>query len=735
MGKKNTKATKKSKEVLIDKKKVNYWPPVLLFLAGILILYPPLWQGLFFDKSMFVSHIITSTVFALVLVERIRQKDYVLLRTPLDWAILAYTAAYLLSLIGAVHQGEAICGFLKALNYFMVYWVVTQVARTYDQVRELLKFILAGGTAVALIGILAAAGYSNYPGAFVNGQIMSTLQYSNTMAAYLAVAVIIGVTLLQQEKNFAPKIIYSIAMYCMGLAILGSLSKGAWVILGGGALLLLIGMPGIYRLKSLYSLGLVLGSALVAYLPFREAISSPPPTGSLNHVGVGILLVIIGVLLWEVVALIWNKHRLAPLIITTVFSILLIVGTISAVTPAVQSGGIVSEINSLFNVEDSSYVSRISFMNWATEIALDNPIVGTGAGGWEALYRQYQDYHLWTTETHSHIFQVWVEAGTIGLLVYLSFWIILLFYLYRIYTSKGKEDKGLWILAWGIGSGCLALGAHAAIDFDLSIPAMCMVLWGLSGLLNSLYNDICHISSSSLTARYPAAKFAQVGVAGLLVAILLVSGSRYLYAYNQAVQGGDALRQWNQQSGKQQLLTEAAQHYTNAVRNDPHNGIYWVDLATLQVSVYNILEQQQHPQAAIYRQQGIDMMKKAAELRPYDPELLSILLKNAASIGDLEGIKTYGKMVPDTVPNDPRSYELVAQIWWEASQMCWHNNQSDMAFDFATLIISMHQDLSQQLKQVNVEHPLWQGEKLQVTEEFDKVYREAERFLAENKQL
>ena len=38
--------------------------------------------------------------------------------------MFAYAAAYLLAVIGAVHPGEAFYGFLRALNYLVIYAVV-----------------------------------------------------------------------------------------------------------------------------------------------------------------------------------------------------------------------------------------------------------------------------------------------------------------------------------------------------------------------------------------------------------------------------------------------------------------------------------------------------------------------------------------------------------------------------------------------------------------------------------
>ena len=112
---------------------------------------------------MFLYHILTGLVFILLGIEKIKRREFSFIETPLDWAILAYAGAYLLSLIGAVHIGEAFYGFLKALNYFMVYWMVSQVVHDYRRYEDILRVILASGVGVALIGILAALGISEYP--------------------------------------------------------------------------------------------------------------------------------------------------------------------------------------------------------------------------------------------------------------------------------------------------------------------------------------------------------------------------------------------------------------------------------------------------------------------------------------------------------------------------------------------------------------------------------------------
>jgi O-antigen ligase len=711
----------------------DWWQPFLLVLAGVLIFYPPLVKGLFFNSSMFISHIITAVVFSVVLLDRFKHKDFRVIKTPLDWAVLAYAGAYLLSLLGAVHLEEAIYGFLKALNYFMVYWIVTRVTSSYRQVRELLKYLLAGGLVVGMIGILAAAGYSHYPGAFVGGMIMSTLQYSNTMAAYLAVMILLGVTLIQQEKNIYLKFIYSMANYVMALAVLGSLSKGAWLILIGGVLLLLIGMPGIYRIKSIFFMGLTMGTALVIYRPFMAAISSTPSGGALIQAGIGVVLIVVGVLAWEALERILKKQRLAILIMAIIFLILLAGGIYVAGNQVLQSSNLIKEISTALDKGDSSYVTRLEFMHSATEIAKDHPVIGTGAGGWKALYRQYQDFNYSTSETHSHFFQVWVETGTIGLLAFLSMWIILFYYLYCLYKlNRKEEDPGKWILAWGIATGCLGLGAHAAIDFDLSIPAICMVLWSLLGLLNSLYYNE-KAGGSEDTVERTSYDWIQVGIAALLALILLVGGSKYLYAANQAVQGKNTFSGAMEQSfimEQEEGIKQSIQFYEQAVKYNPASGIYRGDLAAIQGTMFLLLKENKEEEAFVYRQESIAMMKAAAELRPYDNRLLSSLFRNAAVIGDMPGLMQYGQIMIKASPNDMQLYKNVAPIWWSASQTCEEHGQHDLALEFARLIVELEKDLRLQMNQVDTNHPLWQGERLHVTPEIKMISNQARSFIA-----
>ena len=88
----------------------------LLAAVCILIFYPPFLRGLYFDLEIAVSFVLTALLVLGSIVLKIKKRDNNYLSTPLDGAILLYAVAYLLAIINAVHVGEAIWGFLKALN-------------------------------------------------------------------------------------------------------------------------------------------------------------------------------------------------------------------------------------------------------------------------------------------------------------------------------------------------------------------------------------------------------------------------------------------------------------------------------------------------------------------------------------------------------------------------------------------------------------------------------------------
>jgi len=698
------------------------WLTVVIFvLLGILIFYPPFFRGLFFNEDMFLYHVLTALVFLLIWVQKIYRQDYSLLKTPLDWAVLAYTGAYLLSLIGAVHPGEAFYGFLRVLNYFMVFWMVTQVVKNFRDYKTILQILLAAGTGVAVIGLLAATGYSNYPGAF-NGQvILSTLQYTNTTAAYLAVISLLAITLVTVEKKLSIRLIYTTAAFIMILVILCTLSKGAWLIFAIGFILLLAVMPRFNKISSLWALMVAVAAAVATYTQFYPAIVGKQ--GALIYLIIGVLVVAVGMLVWEGLVYVNNRrgHK-----VTLVIAVVLVIAGLGAAgmmlgghVGSLQADAIVKEMAELTDLSNTSYTSRADFIRWGLDIVKDYPINGTGAGGWNALYHHYQDYLMFTTEAHNHFIQVWVEAGTIGLLAFLAIWILFFRAAYQTYRqarNNGSTDQQ--ILIGGTFIAAVALGLHAAIDFDLSLSAIALVLWTLWALISA---------AQSINHQYEPAfsKFAHImpafstGIAILCFLVLIFCGCSYYGAHKHAVIASQALHSVSEDKSdqeKNELFQTALEHYERAAQLNSLNAEYQADLAYCYALTYFSLKESGNQLADQFYQQAVSAVEKATELKPYNTKIRNSLLNTTNMLGDLSQVLQQAEGAMLSSPLDVNGYETLIKLLAAGLEYYQQEGDDEQAALIASKMLDVHLNLEKRRAQINNNRP-WNGPPLILSHE------------------
>ena len=268
-----------------------------------LVFYPLFLRGLYFDKQMAGNFILTAVLAAMLIAIKAKKRDYSLLSTSLDIAIFLYVIAYLLSMFKAIHIGDAAWGFLKALDYFLIYILVGEAAADIKAARTILKTLLAAGVGVAVIGLLAATGYSNYPGAFVNNHIMSTLQYHNTMAAFLGAICFIGLALLLTTANIYRRLIYSGAVFLMALVTITAISKGALLIIVMAAGIFFLILSGRFRWLYLFDFIYLYVLAFLFSGLFMQQITGGQGPGGIIVVAAGTILAMAGQWLKEQLSL------------------------------------------------------------------------------------------------------------------------------------------------------------------------------------------------------------------------------------------------------------------------------------------------------------------------------------------------------------------------------------------------------------------------------------------------
>jgi hypothetical protein len=287
---------------------------------------------------------------------------------------------------------------------------------------------------------------------------------------------------------------------------------------------------------------------------------------------------------------------------------------------------------------DPSFTERIRFDLDALKIVRDHPLLGTGGGGWNALYHRYQPYLYWTTEVHNHFLQVWVEAGTVGFLLFTAAWIYFGRGLYRVWRKLREEgsfeDEGeaaVWVLPWANGVAALALGLHSAFDFNLSLPALAIVLWALFGLGHAFEREIGLSDEPHEEWRdFPGKKgrikkgpgdpenpsgwqLGRAALAGTLAAVLLFLPAANLYAAGKT--GAAGARALLRHDFEQARALFRRAHYL-----DPFTASYLGDLA----QVYTVLGLKERDPSLLL--QARDCAVAATKREPYNWQLRAALI-------------------------------------------------------------------------------------------------------------
>lgn len=242
MGKKKQNRTKASADVpQHSPAKFELSTAVFIGICGI-IFFAPYFRGLYFAAELLPVHILSLLLFILWWAVKLHKKDYAFLHTPLDYAVLGFSLIYLLALPVAVNTRGAIAEFLKVFNYFLIYWLTKEFSRHRKYAYIILNVLVLSAVGVALLGLGAAAGTWQVTGGYEAGRIYSTLQYPNSLAAYLTGAFLITISLLQSaaQKN---KRFYLAAAFILIVTTFLTYSRGGWLIVPVFALLYIILAP------------------------------------------------------------------------------------------------------------------------------------------------------------------------------------------------------------------------------------------------------------------------------------------------------------------------------------------------------------------------------------------------------------------------------------------------------------------------------------------------------------
>lgn len=342
---------------------------------------------------------------------------------------------------------------------------------------------------------------------------------------------------------------------------------------------------------------------------------------------------------------------------------------------------IISRVSSLA-VGGTASDARIIFMKDGLGIVKDNPILGTGGGGWVTLYKGYQSYPYWTTQAHNYVLQLWIEIGTIGLLIFLALMILITIFGIRTYLKEENIENKLLIS--GLYFTIIAFLAHAFIDFDMSLPSFTIVFWSVMGVLSNSIDFDFHFKNKNLSKlKKFKPKYLQYGV--LILSVVLIfniiqikRSVKYAEAGVEASEVGDV-----------DLVIE---NFEIAANLDKYRQDYYHDLTNLYMTKYEQTEDASYPKKAY------EASEKFMELAKYDALSYGSIASFYFSIGKIEeGLALLDRAV-ELQPMVTEQYISKGNGYLSIFRYYYTNEEYDKAREVLERALEMKEDLKETSK-------------------------------------
>ena len=657
--------------------------------SGLLLLlfYPPFFRGLFFPVEQRWTLILATVIFILTWVWKFSRREISFLKSPLDYAALALVIVYALSSIKPASRSLALAEVSKVTLYFLVFWLIVQLNRDHLTTRWLLHSLYAAGIGVCLAGLLTATEIIYIKDGFVGGRIYSTLQYPNALAAYLMGISFLGFYLWSKAGNPA-RLAYAAGNYLILMVFIGTGSRGAYLIYPLTLILYFLLLPQGFRLSFVAHLTATFICALVGNRFLSLAVAQ-------NYIGawkwflLGLALAL-GLQLAALAAAKLISSPRARLAFALSLTLFLAAGLYSyfAVLPSsthVQGPAQMGVLEKLLpshifqrikdiNLETKSSRERIEWTRDAINMLKERPLLGYGGGGWEAAYRHYQRYFYSSTQVHNYYAQLAVETGLVGIAVVGALWVSYLAVSLKNYLSYQGENR---LLVASLLAGALSLGLHAALDFDLALGAVSILLWSLWGLMRSLERRRRKEETILSQHEFSKVQVKYASAAALAALFILVFSVSFLAGTASAREGLQAYQQGN--------LRVATSKLEEAIKYDPFMASYAADLASIYLREGN-------------QSRALKLALQAVEKEPYNYLLRLRLAEVYWALGEAEETVKALEKARNLAPWVASTWESLARGYVACGMRFLQENQQGKAKGLFSQALNLPPEIERRLK-------------------------------------
>ena len=129
--------------------------------------------------------------------------------------------------------------------------------------------------------------------------------------------------------------------------------------------------------------------------------------------------------------------------------------------------------------------SRSELWQNTSKMIKDHPILGVGLGAYQFVYPRYDQSSgiLRAEQAHNDYLHIIAETGVIGLILTISFIVILFGKGFALMQTKNKRRSAVIL---GSLAGCFGIAIHSFVDFNLQVTNNAQLFLGLAALATTM---------------------------------------------------------------------------------------------------------------------------------------------------------------------------------------------------------------------------------------------------------
>ncbi|MCE5299376.1 MAG: O-antigen ligase family protein [Spirochaetia bacterium] len=596
-----------------------------LSLFSIVVLVPIIFftrtNDVFELNKMFVFKFFILLAAAMFLITSLKQNKIELIRTDLDFPILGYFAACIittlvtrnmyLSVFGVYEDFE---GIITMAYYTVFYYILVNSVRTSASINKIITLIMFTTLTITGYGLAQNFGWDFVmwnPETYSPDRFFSTLGNPNFLAAYLVetapiLFILFFITRKESSTTLRLTSIFTaiiLPFVLFTFALTGHIGPGG-VFIGFAAEAALI-LLGIILGKKTLPYGDKLLVLMVLVMTVVVVFLTKSRAGFLS------LLVTIGlIIVYTVIDASKEENQLfsknKPWFI--VLGLMLVA---SMFIPKVQEAFVMlwDRSKSLFSMNGITMTPRVYIWKSALMMYRDYPVLGTGLDTFQVMFPYYRFPIYWQLEwngtpekTHNIFLQVLATQGIVGMSMYLLMFTA--FFKKSFNLIFGERNITRRYLVFGVFMG--ALGYIIQGLFNYTVLAYGMMFYLAIGLVIAMDS----VPKKTYSAAVPALLGRNFGLtAGVIIASMLT-----LQVLTARVWVADMFYKVGNIGAASDRDDLAVSYYAKAVEFNPNSEIYWVKYG---IAYEKMMRKEQDPQRRLnYINAALNIHSRTLRMNP-----------------------------------------------------------------------------------------------------------------------